>query len=54
MATVICYASRCLWNDNKKDECTKPTICLKPNVDYAEPAYCDDYSDPWYEIEGEE
>ena len=49
MSSVICFASKCKWNDSERDECTKPTIRIKPSIDDADPAFCDDYSDPWYE-----
>lgn len=49
MSSVICFASKCKWNDSERDECTKPTIRIKPSIDDAEPAFCGDYSDLWYE-----
>lgn len=49
MSSVICLASKCKWNDSERDECTKSTIHIRPDMDDAEPAFCSDYSDPWYE-----
>lgn len=49
MSSVICFASKCMWNDSGRDECTKSTVHIKPDMDDAEPAFCSDYSDPWYE-----
>lgn len=51
---IVCYASKCKYNDNTRNECMKEIICIKPNIDDAEPAYCDNYIDPFYEDEYDE